>query len=212
LDNAGNARGRARDRLTRRDVLGGAGLLAAFAALTPELLRTCGWRVAAEADAALDALNGLVAFVVPGPDPYSVAQGVSTVEPGGIAAGTTAALVATLDRLQPAPPPFPTLSAAVAAVLDGVAGQAFATPFAALTFAQKAAVFAGIEGDPSLAPLAGALLALVAFLAYSEAGVFDPAARAPTDQPVGWAITGYPGVADGRADLKGYYQDRRQAS
>jgi hypothetical protein len=212
LERTGDARGRARDRFTRRDVLGGAGLLAAIAALTPEVLGARGWQVAAETDAVFDALNGVVAFVVPGPDAYSVAQGVSTLEPGGIDAGTTAALVATLDRLQPAPPPFPTLSAAVATILDGVAGQAFGTPFAALTFAQKAAVFAGIEGDPALAPLAGALLPLVAFLAYSEAGVFDPAARGPSGQPVGWALTGYAGVADGHNDVKGYFRDRRQVS
>jgi hypothetical protein len=186
--------------------------MAATAALTPELFQNHGWHVAAAPDVGLDALNGLVAFVVPGPDAYSVAQGMSTTEPGGVDAGATAALIATLDRLQPAPPPFPTLSAAVAAVLDGVAGQAFERPFAELAFPQKAAVFAGIESDPALAPLAGALPALVAFLAYTETGVWDAATRVLGDQPVGWAITGYPGAADGHDDLKGFLQDRRQAT
>ena len=33
-------------------------------------------------DLVVDTFNGLVAFVVPGPDAYSVAQGESTTEPG----------------------------------------------------------------------------------------------------------------------------------
>ena len=34
----------------------------------------------------LDTMNGLVAFVVPGPDAYSVAQGAADLTPGGVAA------------------------------------------------------------------------------------------------------------------------------
>jgi hypothetical protein len=75
-------------------------------------------------------------------------------------------------------------------------------------------VFAALEGDPEWAsyrPLIGALPALVAFLAYSEVGVFDPATRSLTATPVGWTLSGYAGVADGRAELIGYFEDRRGA-
>src|SRR6266542_2924632 len=41
---------------------------------------------AATVDLVHDTLNGLSAFVVPGPDAYLVVQGVSTAEPGAIAA------------------------------------------------------------------------------------------------------------------------------
>src|SRR6266536_5394003 len=44
-----------------------------------------------------DTLNGLAAFVVPGPDAYSVAQGVSTPEPGAIAAFVTEIFIPVLD-------------------------------------------------------------------------------------------------------------------
>ena len=38
---------------------------------------------------------------MPGPDDYSVAQGVSTVEPGGVDEGVTDILIATLDETTP---------------------------------------------------------------------------------------------------------------
>ena len=57
--------------------------------------------MAAELDLTRDTLNGLVAFVTPGDDPYSVAQGVATTGPGGIAAGATDAMIETLDRVVP---------------------------------------------------------------------------------------------------------------
>ena len=40
-----------------------------------------------------DTLNGLLAFVVPGPDLYSVGQGVSTAGPGGVDAEVTEVLI-----------------------------------------------------------------------------------------------------------------------
>jgi hypothetical protein len=52
---------------------------------------------------ATDTLNGLVAFVVPGPDAYSVAQGVSDAAPGGIAADGTSFMANALDNFYPLP-------------------------------------------------------------------------------------------------------------
>jgi hypothetical protein len=75
-------------------------------------------------------------------------------------------------------------------------------------------VLAVLEGDPSFAPLrslVGVLPALVAFLAYSEAGVFDHATRTLHGRPVGWTLSGYEGVADGRDDFRGYFENRRRA-
>src|SRR5580700_3913921 len=51
----------------------------------------------------LDTMNGLVAFVVPGPDAYSVAQGVSDTVPGGLAADGVAFMLNALDNFFPVP-------------------------------------------------------------------------------------------------------------
>jgi len=188
----------------------------------PRVLDRVGWSenaIAADVELVEDTLNGLVAFIVPGPDAYSVAQGVSTTDAGGIDAGATPALIFGLNSLQEFQP---TLAASAAALLNGVAqavkpnpsSSSFASPFANLSFAEKTAVFAVLEGDPSFAPLrslAGVLPAIVAFLAYSEVGVFDPRTRTLTGQPVGWTISGYDGVAEGRDELKGYFENRRKA-
>ncbi|MGH9919930.1 MAG: hypothetical protein ACRD6W_13835 [Nitrososphaerales archaeon] len=50
-----------------------------------------------------DTINGLVAFAVPGPDAYSLAQGVSDTAPGGIDAGGTAFMLDALDNFFPVP-------------------------------------------------------------------------------------------------------------
>jgi hypothetical protein len=52
---------------------------------------------------ATDTLNGLVAFVVPGPDAYSVAQGVADSRPGGMDADGTAFMLSSLDNFYPVP-------------------------------------------------------------------------------------------------------------
>lgn len=207
--------------LSRRSLL--ARTLAATAALAalPETLSRAGLADAAAAagpDLVADTLNGLVAFVVPGPDAYSVAQGESTVEPGGIDARATEALIVGLDSSYSFQP---TLSASVSGLLNGIAlavdtGAAagpFSSPFANLTFARKASVFAILEGDPSFAPLrplVGILPSLVAFLSYSEVGVFDPRTRSLVGRPVGWELSSYDGVADGRDELIGYFENRRK--
>ena len=78
-------------------------------------------------------------------------------------------------------------------------------------------VFELLEGGviPELQPfaaLAGVLPQFVAFLVYSEAGVFDPNTRRLTGPPLGWDLSNYEGVADGRDEFKGYYQDRRKVT
>ncbi len=52
---------------------------------------------------AADTVSGLVAFVVPGPDAYSVRQGVSDSVPGGIAADGTNFMLSSLDNFYPVP-------------------------------------------------------------------------------------------------------------
>jgi hypothetical protein len=52
------------------------------------------------------------------------------------------------------------------------------------------------------------LPALVAAFSYSEAGAFDPVTRSLAGSPVGWQISSYQGVADGRDELLGYFGRR----
>jgi hypothetical protein len=207
--------------VSRRSLLTRALVSAAALAALPETLSRAGFAEAAAAAGpglVLDTLNGLVAFVVPGPDAYSVAQGQSTAEPGGIDAHAAEALIVGLDSSYSFQP---MLSASVAGLLNGVAlavdtGAAagpFSSPFANLAFASKGSVFAILEGDPSFAalrPLVGILPSLVAFLAYSEVGVFDPSSRTLVGRPVGWELSSYDGVADGRDELIGYFEHRRK--
>ena len=82
---------------------------------------------------------------------------------------------------------------------------------ARLSFAEKTTVLSVMEGLEPLKPLAGVLPAIVAFITYSEAAVFEPAARIVTGQPIGWSLSRYDGVADGRDDFQGYFHHRRQA-
>jgi hypothetical protein len=135
------------------------------------------------------------------------------------------------------------LSMTVALTLNFVATQVdpaavagpFLSPFSRLSFAQKARVFALLEGgDADLVALldrrlpqplrqsvsgllkfvAGSLLEFAAFGSYSEFGVFDAGTRSLTGRPVGWGLTGYlpNGVVDGWDDFQGYYQNRRRVT
>ena len=205
--------------MSRRTFLRAAGMLtAAMAVVNAPGLISDRWIQAAQAstsDLVRDTLNGLVAFIVPGPDVYSLQQGVSTTEPGGIDAGVIDDLIEALDLSAPFVPQF---SATVAAILNDMAQQvrpsasgAFPSAFARLTFPDKVTVFAIMESIDPLKGLAGVLPAVVAFLAYSEAGVFDPQTRKLKGRPVGWTLSNYEGVADGRNDFKGYFQNRRKA-
>jgi hypothetical protein len=49
------------------------------------------------------------------------------------------------------------------------------------------------------------------FIAYSEAGLLAPDVCTLSGVPVGWAISGYQGVADGRDDFHGYFEGRQSA-
>ena len=93
-------------RMSRRGFLGNIAMVTAALTLAraTDFLTSRGWVQAAEVvtpDLLHDTFNGLLAFIVPGPDNYSVAQGVSTVEPGGVDIGVTDILIATLDETTP---------------------------------------------------------------------------------------------------------------
>jgi hypothetical protein len=146
------------------------------------------------------------------------------------------ALAALLDSDEAIP-----LSLAVALLLNLVATQVnplavsglFLSPFARLSFSQKAQAFALIEGpDADLVALldtelpeplhesvsgllrfvGGALLEFPAFGSYNERAVFDADTRQLTGTPVGWTLTGYGGASDGWDELRGYYQGRTEVS
>lgn len=160
----------------------------------------------------VDAMNSLLAFVVPGSDSWSVAQGVTTLEPGGVDAGVVDALIETLDLVSPTPPPFATTSEFIVFVLDQFAMGIFSAPnFAGLVYGQKMILFQVMEADPAAGPLAGAIIPVAANVAYSEAGVFDPVTRRLSGSPQGWDLTDYPGVSDGRDEFVGYYRGRKKA-
>jgi len=204
-------------RILRRAFLGSALLAAAAAALrgSPILRGVSAIAETSTTDVLRDTLNGLIAFLVPGPDAYSVAQGVSTAEQGGLDAGITDILVQSIDESAPYVPQF---SAVVASILNDLAQAVnpsangnFVSPFARLAFAEKVQVFRMMDETESLKPLAGVLPVFVGFLSYSEASVLDPATRALSGQPVGWDISHYDGVADGRDEFLGYFQNRRSA-
>jgi hypothetical protein len=198
---------------SRRGFLGNAFATAATAALlqAQPFVTARGWLAAAQAapDLTHDTINGLLAFVLPGSDAYSLAQGVSTADPGGVDAGVTDVLIATVDESTPFIPSF---SVQIAAILNGLAqgvnpggGGTLASPFANLSFAQKVAVFQIMDATPALELFGGLLPLFAAFFCYSEAGVLDPATRKLTGQPLGWTLCHYQGVADGRAELLGYF-------
>jgi hypothetical protein len=199
--------------VSRRELLRRATALAAGAVVLedlPRALRIHGWLEDAHAagpDVVRETMNALVAFIVPGRDAYSRLQGTKSKTPGGIEAGTTSALIRTLDRFLPGPLP---LSATAATILNEVAATVdpasrrgkFTSPFANLSVAKKARVFETVEGlqtesSGSIRFLIGNLPDLVAFIAYSR--------------PLGRRLTKYAGVADGRKELKGYWQGRKAA-
>lgn len=113
-----------------------------------------------------------------------------------------------------------------------VAGP-FSAPFARLSFADKARVFAAIEGpmpalvaaldvnlpEPLTASLSGllqflggALQEFAAFGSFSEYAVFEPDTRRLRSRPVGWRITGYQpdGPVEGWDEFLGYYENRKE--
>jgi hypothetical protein len=210
-----------RSFITRAGVLSGLAALGRLELLAPEA-------AFAQTGTTVETLNALVAFVGPGPDPYSVAQGQSSPTPGAMAAGTTQALIDLLDHFVPATPSLDLpASDGVASLLNTFAlqvnpvatGGGFASPFARLSFAEKAEVLRRFEEQTEaqkdtpageLRFVSGILVGAVGFLAFSEAGVFDKRTRRLTGEPVGWKITNFDGVAEGRKELRGYWQNRRR--
>ncbi|SDD10571.1 hypothetical protein [Actinokineospora iranica] len=172
-----------------------------------------------------DTFHGLSAFLVPGRDRFSAHQGRTSATPGGVEAGTAAPLERTYDQAIPFPlvgRPFDLDlpgAAAIAAILNLTAVAVdplaavgpFAAAFANLSFERKAEVFARLE-RPGLADgtpvrfLINTIPTLAAFIAYSEAPVFDRATGRLTAVPVGWQLSGYDGVGDGWAEFQGYYR------
>ena len=209
--------------LSRRALLARAALLASALTPLPRAAARAGLlavdAAAAPDELVLDTLNGVVAYVVPGDDRYSTAQGVSSPRLGGVAAGGGDGVRATLEAAGPG-----TVDAAVT-VLNGFAravdptadvragADGFAAPFAALSSPAKQRVFEQLSRsvDDTLKMLGGLLPAIAAFVSYSEFGVLQPGGRELTRRPVGWDLTGYEGVADGRDELHGYLGGRRRA-
>ncbi len=203
--------------LTRRRVLTALVTTGALSVL-PSLLRRPGLIedvLAATPDLTRDTLNGVTVFFVPGPDPYSVHQGESTLEPGGLETGAGEGLYQGLNFANPF---APNLADTVATILNQTAlavfpagAGPFASEFSNLSFAQKAKVFDLLEGNPEAAPLIGILPVVVGFLAYAETAVFDPATRTISGRPIGWDLSNYSGVSDGRDEFKGYFRNVRKA-
>jgi hypothetical protein len=205
-----------------------AGLLGAAAALSEfvVLADVCGVTAAASDSVTEDTFKGVVAFMVPGDDAYSVAQGETVAGPGGIASGVVPFLIATIDRgihgsfggVGAGVP----VSQGIAALLNqtaltvdpAAANGGFLSPFARLSFAQKGQVFARLdeEGrDNTVGLVAAALTALTALMCYSEVAVYDPTSRRLERRPVGWTMSGYGGVVEGRAEFRGYWRGRTAA-
>ncbi|MFD2396346.1 hypothetical protein ACFSVJ_05175 [Prauserella oleivorans] len=133
------------------------------------------------------------------------------------------------------------LSLPIAALLNLLATQVnpaavngpFLSPFARLTYAEKARAFALLEGaDSDLVALldvhlpeplkasvsgllkfvGGALIEFATFGSYTEYAVYDPETGQLTGQPVGWQLTGYQpdGPVEGWDEFIGYYQGRTE--
>ena len=137
----------------RRRLLVGSGILGATAAVAPGLLvpgkayadldsGDVQW-TAEQLQAALEALRndtffGLIAFAVPGDDPYSQNQGVSSPIPGGIGTRADLYLSGGIDRLVPLPPQF------MNQLLDGIGAYLNAAP---LSIPDEAAASLGENGE-----------------------------------------------------------------
>ena len=297
----------------RRQLLIGSGLLGAAAAMNPgmafagwgrgrwgwgnpqENVEPVEWTVE-QLRTALNALRddtffAMIAFGVPGDDPYSEYQGVSTPYPGGITTRADLYLAGGTDLLVPMPPAFmdqmmasiatylrfspmdipemasedvgengeyilENLDSTFTELLEGevsnsvlvallvnlaatrVSGSIdgpFPSPFANLTWEQKAQVFAELENEHSWLKRAitwaipdrdyreaapGVMTSMIAFMlrisgfgSYCEFAVFNPATREVVQRPLGWVLSQYapdaPPSGIGSDDFIGYFQGRR---
>jgi hypothetical protein len=118
-----------------------------------------------------------------------------------------------------------------------IVGPIPTSPFANLSFKDKAAAMEALEGTDSnllqtldsnapeplkeslsglLKFVGGALQEFGAYLSYGEWGVFDPATKTVSKRPVGWDLTNYmPGrttPADGWDEFLGYFQGRQSTA
>jgi len=118
-----------------------------------------------------------------------------------------------------------------------IAGPIQTSPFANLSFKDKAAALGALEAtdsnllatldgnapEPLKASLSGllkfvggALQEFGAYLSYGEWGVFDPATKTVSSRPVGWDLTNYmPGrttPADGWDEFIGYFEGRQSTA
>jgi hypothetical protein len=118
-----------------------------------------------------------------------------------------------------------------------IAGPIATSPFANLSFNDKAKAFEALEGadsnllatldsnapEPMKASLSGllkfvggALQEFGAYLSYGEWGVYDPNTKTVSARPVGWDLSSYmPGrttPADGWDEFIGYFEGRQSTS
>jgi hypothetical protein len=206
----------------------------------PAALRGKGWldeAAAQDPNLTVDTINGLVAFIVPGSDEYSQAQGETSPTPGAMDSSSTENLIANLDAFLPSADlgPFNNdgtvpLSGAVAGLLNSTAAQVdpganggpFPSHFSRLSFAEKAEVFRRIEATPgtddatrNIRFVGGILPGFTAFVAYGEWHALDPKTRTLLQRPVGWEISQYqPGrtiPAEGWDEMRGYFEGRKKA-
>lgn len=125
------------------------------------------------------------------------------------------------------------LNLVATAVHPAAVNGPFVSPFARLSYQQKAKVFEIIEAPAAdlvstldvqlpeplrdsvsglLKFVGGALLEFANFGSYTEYAVFDPATKQLTGRPVGWQVTGYQpdGPVEGWDEFIGYYQGRTE--
>jgi hypothetical protein len=93
----------------------------------------------------------------------------------------------------------------------------FLSPLARLSFAEKARALRLLDEDKVIGDLigetrylSGLLVPLLAFMAFSEAPVFDPSTAGLRATPVGWQISAYDGPAHGHAEFRGYFHGRKR--
>ncbi|MQA10139.1 MAG: hypothetical protein GEU98_16615 [Pseudonocardiaceae bacterium] len=126
-----------------------------------------------------------------------------------------------------------TLNLVATAVNPATTNGPFVSPFARLSYEEKAKAFEIIEAPAAelvstldvnlpeplsdsvsglLKFVGGALLEFATFGSYSEYAVFDPGTKQLTDRPVGWQLSGYQpnGPVEGWDEFIGYYQDRTE--
>ena len=173
----------------------------------------------------IDCYQGLLAFLVPGSDGYSQQQGVMRPGPGGVSERAERVLAGSFNEAFPVPISGPGIDITVplelfiAQLLDNEArlvapasgAGPFASPFANLSFDDKVEVFRRLESEQLydgtfLRYLLNTVPTFAGFVALSEVATFDPTTRTLTGRPASWDVTAYPGVADGRNELVGYYR------